>query len=98
MRHTIRFHPEVKHEAAASSRWYERSRPGLGLRFEGATEQTLDAVADDPLSYGVAHRDIRAAPVSGFPYAVYYRVVRGRVRVLAIYHTARDPSVWQARK
>ena len=98
MKHAISFHPEVKHEVAASSRWYEQSQPGLGRDFETATKRAVDAVADDPLSYGVAHRDIRAALVSGFPYAVYYRVVRGRVRVLAVYHTARDPLVWQARK
>lgn len=32
-----------------------------------------------------------------FPYALYYRVLVDRIRVLAVYHTARDPSWRQGR-
>ena len=74
MSHPLSLHPEVKHEVAASARWYEQSRPGLGREFDAATRLAVDAVADNPLGYGVAHGAIRAAPVSGFPYAIYYRV------------------------
>lgn len=98
MSHALSLHPEVKHEIAAGKRWYERSRPGLGREFDAATRVAVDAVAAHPLSYGATYLDIRAAPVSGFPYVVYYRVLRNRVRVLAVHHTARDPAAWQSRK
>ena len=35
--------------------------------------------------------------VIGFPYCVYYREEPGRVLVLAVFHTSRDPTVWQSR-
>ncbi len=34
------------------------------------------------------------ALVSRFPYAVFYRAESKRVVVLAVLHTARDPSIW----
>jgi hypothetical protein len=51
----------------------------------------------NPSRYGFADADIREAPLTRFPYAVYYRALADRIRVLAVYHTARDPSGWQSR-
>jgi hypothetical protein len=35
--------------------------------------------------------------VRGFPYCVYYREESSLVRVLSVFHTSRDPSIWQSR-
>jgi plasmid stabilization system protein ParE len=35
--------------------------------------------------------------VRRFPYAVYYRVERERIAVVAVHHGKRDPSPWQSR-
>jgi plasmid stabilization system protein ParE len=42
-------------------------------------------------------RDIREAIVRRFPYCVYFRVRHGRLIVLSVFHTSRDPSTWQSR-
>ena len=57
----------------------------------------LAAITANPARYGFADGDIREGPLSRFPYAIYYRVLADRIRVLAVYHTARDPSGWQSR-
>ena len=57
----------------------------------------LDRVAAQPDFYAAVWNDVREALVPGFPYCVYYREEPGRVLVLSIFHTARDPSVWQGR-
>ena len=77
--------------------WYEARRPGLGAAFAAAVQTVLDRIADNPTSYAVAWKDVREALVSGFPYCVYYREVPGQILVLAVFHTSRDPSVWQNR-
>jgi plasmid stabilization system protein ParE len=56
--------------------------------------QTISAT---PELYPLAEGDVREAPVSRFPYCVYYRVRAARVVVLAIYHQSRDPAGWRAR-
>ena len=78
-------------------RWYERRRPGLGGDFLDEVQRTLGAITSNPSRYGFADGDIREGPLSRFPYAVYYRVLADRIRVLGVYHLSRDPSGWRSR-
>jgi plasmid stabilization system protein ParE len=60
-------------------------------------QRVLAVIAANPARYGFADADIHEGPLNRFPYAVYYRVLADSIRVLAVYHTSRDPSGWQAR-
>jgi len=71
--------------------------PASGGRFEAAVRQAFADIGANPYQYAVAHADMREALVSGFQYAVYYRVLPARIEVVAVFHTSRDPAVWQAR-
>ena len=78
--------------------WYERQKPGLGDDFVREVRRVLDTIAAQPDRYALASGDVHEAPVSRFPYCVYYRVKPTRIVVIAVFHTARDPSVWQSRR
>jgi plasmid stabilization system protein ParE len=52
--------------------------------------------AAQPDFYALAWNGMREGLVSGFPYCVYHEG-QERVIVLAVFHTARDPAVWQSR-
>ena len=91
------FHPAVRGETDAGYRWYEQQRSGLGTAFLDEIEQVLAEITANPARYGFADGDIREGALTRFPYAVYYRVLSDRIRVLAVYHTSRNPSVWQSR-
>ena len=84
-------------EFDAAADWYEQKRPGLGARFTAAVQQVFDRISANPQLHRVVLRDIRRAVVSGFPYCVYYRDRPTAVVVLSVFHTSRDPSVWQGR-
>jgi toxin ParE1/3/4 len=77
--------------------WYEARQAGLGARFTAAVQQVLDRVAAQPDRYPQVYGGVREAIVPRFPYCVYYRDEPGQVLVLSVFHTARDPSVWQGR-
>jgi plasmid stabilization system protein ParE len=70
---------------------------GLGAAFTAAVQQVLDRVAAQPDFYPQVYGDVREALVPGFPYCIYYREESRRVLVLSVFHTARDPPVWQSR-
>jgi len=91
------FHPAGRDEIADAHDWYEQRRPGLGSDFLDDVHRALAAITANPARYGFADADIREGPLTRFPYAVYYRVLADRIRVLAVYHTSRDPSGWQSR-
>ena len=77
--------------------WYENRRAGRGAAFTAAVRQILTAIGSQPDRYPEIYGDVREAPVSGFPYAIYYRSEPGQVTVLAVFHTSRDPADWQRR-
>ena len=72
--------------------WYERRSIGLGERFVGAVDVTLDTIRNGPKLFDCIHRDVRRAAVEGFPYGMFFVV-----RDPACMHGSRRPSRWQAR-
>ena len=77
--------------------WYEKRRIGRGAKFTAAVREVLTRIAEPPDYYAPALDDVCEALVSGYPYCVYYRVDGERILVLSIFHTSRDPTVWQNR-
>jgi len=77
--------------------WYERQRSGLGDRFRERLQEALDRIAATPEMHQFIFKDVRRTPVQGFPYSVIYRVKSKKIRVLAVFHGRRDPTVWQMR-
>ena len=97
MRVPLQFHPAVRGETDSAYSWYEQQRAGLGTEFLDAVELVLNEITANPARYGFAVDDIREGTLPRFPYAIYYRVKSNHIRLLAVYHTSRDPSGWQSR-
>ena len=77
--------------------WYEARQVGRGARFSAAVGRVLTRIADQPQLYAEVFDTVREAPVARYPYCVYYREEAGQLVVLSVFHTSRDPSVWQGR-
>jgi plasmid stabilization system protein ParE len=77
--------------------WYERQKPGLGLRFLDAADQLFARLRDRPLQFPLVSADVRRALLPTFPYAVYFRIADDAVTVLAVLHLSRDPRTWHSR-
>jgi len=93
----IRLLPEAKTEFDAAADWYEQQRTGLGLDFVARVREVLDRIAANPQLHAQVYNDVRKAVVKRFPYIVLYREDGGDVVVIAVFHTSRDPAVWQSR-
>lgn len=93
----IRLLPEAKAEFDAATDWYEQQRVGLGVDFVARVGDVLNRIAANPQLHARVYGDVRKAVMRQFPYGVLYREDTGEVVVIAIFHTARDPALWQAR-
>lgn len=80
-----------------AAEWYELRCVGLGKLFVEAVQRVLDKIAAQPDYYPQVFRDVREALVTGYPYCVYYKNEPKQAVVLSIFHTARNPSLWQKR-
>jgi toxin ParE1/3/4 len=61
-------------DAAEVQLWYETQQRGLGAQFHSELSRLIDRLAENPLIYQVAYRDIRRAMVRRFPYLIWYHV------------------------
>ncbi len=77
--------------------YYETQRPGLGVEFAECVQKVFDRISATPRMHAPVLADVRKAVVRRFPYCVYYRAEAARIEVIAIFHTARDPTIWQGR-
>jgi plasmid stabilization system protein ParE len=88
---------EARAEFDEAFDWYEAQRPGLGVDFAERVQEVFDRISVTPQIHQVALADIRKAVVRRFPYCVFYRADATRVEVIAVFHSRRDPSIWQGR-
>jgi plasmid stabilization system protein ParE len=93
----LRLLPEARDEFDAAVDWYEQQRPGLGPAFLDRVRDVLGRIAANPQLHATVYQDVRKAVVPTFPYVVLYKEDAGEVVVIAVFHTARDPAIWQGR-
>jgi plasmid stabilization system protein ParE len=93
----VRLLPEAKDEFDAAADWYQQQRAGLGVDFVARVREVLQRIAANPRIHGTVYQDVRKAVVRRFSYVVLYREDPGEVVVIAVFHTSRDPSIWQSR-
>ena len=77
--------------------WYEQQRPGLGSAYLDRVRDVFGRIAANPQLHGIVYQDVRKAVVRKFPYVVLYKEEAGDVVVIAVFHSARNPAIWQGR-
>ncbi len=97
MKPTLVIDPEAKFEFDEAYDFYQNRRVSLGEGFAGAIKTTLRGILAHPKRHPVVLRAIRRGRVIGFPFVVYYRIENSTIRVVSIFHTSRDPKIWQSR-
>jgi toxin ParE1/3/4 len=77
--------------------WYDAQRIGLAPAFAAEVQKVFDRIAANPFMHQAVFADIRRGVVRRFPYSIFYRPHPERVEVIAVFHTSRNPSIWQSR-
>ena len=89
--------PEARAEFDDAFDWYEQRRPGLGVDFVAQVQEVFDQISATPGLHAQIFHDVRRGVVRRFPYSVFYKVEPQQVVVLAVFHSNRDPKIWQTR-
>ncbi|MCP5351902.1 MAG: type II toxin-antitoxin system RelE/ParE family toxin [Chromatiales bacterium] len=94
----VRFHRAALAEFTQATAWYEAQRDGLGHEFVTEIESAIRQLAKNPERYPMVHHETRRILVRRFPFSMFYRIRKDAVVVLAVFHTRRNPMVWQRRR
>ena len=95
--HAVIFLPAAQTEASEAQDWYEAEARGLGGTFRAELDNAVHRLTDNPLQFPLIFADIRRALLRRFPYALFFRIVDDTVFVMACFHSACDPRIWQHR-
>ena len=95
---TVLLHPEADGEFRDAVLWYEHQRRGLGSEFILCIDEAIERIRRSPETYPQVHKSVRRIVIRRFPFALFYETSGTKIRVLAIFHSRRDPSRWHRRK
>jgi toxin ParE1/3/4 len=94
----LRYHRAVQQEVEEICGWYDERKARLGDEFFQETERVLGLIEANPQAFPLASSGRRKAQLKRFPYAIFYRILPDRVRILAVCHDKRHPSYGIGRK
>jgi plasmid stabilization system protein ParE len=93
----IDFRLEAQAEFDEAFDWYEEQQPGLGVNFVNIVTNILEQISFMPQSCTIVFKDVRRAVVPKFPYSILYKIEANNIVVIAVFHSKRNPKIWQQR-
>ena len=97
MKYTVYIRPDAESDIEEAAKWYEKQRKGLGYEFLDEVLVAFKTISENPYMYNVVHRHTRRALIHRFPFAIYYRIEKKSIVVIAVMHGSRHPKRWQKR-
>ncbi len=91
------YHPDAEAELIEAAQFYQQRVPTLGAQFLDAADRSLKGIQEAPERWSILEADVRRSLMPRFPYAIYYRVFSGELRILAFKHHSRHPDYWRHR-
>jgi toxin ParE1/3/4 len=78
--------------------YYENQSTGLGIRFIDSFQKSSEFILLGPEMFALRYKNIRALSVAGFPYNIYYFVLKEQVNIIGIIHQKRNLKTWKKRR
>ena len=94
---SIELSDEAEVDFDKSYKFYSEDSPKVADTFFKQINLGFDIIKQNPKSFLLAHKDIRKYVVKKFPFVIYYRIVHTVIQVIAIFHTSRNPEIWNER-
>jgi len=87
----IEFLDLAKKDLTEGHRFYESQQPGLGAYFLDSLSTDIESLCKFAGIHRKVYKDYHRLLSKRFPFAVFYRVVGGRVFIHAVVDCRRDP-------
>lgn len=80
-----------------SWQYYFDENPKIADSFFKNINQSLAVIKRNPYSFPIVYRNVRKYVVNKFPFVIYYITEDSSVIVVAMFHTSRNPEIWNKR-
>ncbi len=89
----------AKEDIKEAAKWYNRQKKGLGKQFLTYVKEKVFSLKTNPFICQNRYSRIRTAVLKHFPYMLHYYVdeIQNLIVIIAVFHTSRNPEIWNDR-
>ena len=94
---SIEISDEAEIDFDKSYEYYFEDNPKVADTFFKKINISLEDIKQDPFTFPIVYKEVRKYLVHKFPFIIYYQIVNSTIKVIAIFHTSRNPEIWNER-
>jgi plasmid stabilization system protein ParE len=97
--YTIQINQDALQDIRDTVDWYNFKTLGLGDEFKRQAISKINSLKKNPSIYTIRYADVRCLLIKNYPFLVHFTIdeTNSLVKVFAIFHTSRNPRIWQER-
>lgn len=95
--HSIEYHPAARLEAIDAFDWYRGRSRGVAEHLQHELARAQLDIQESPDRWAEYMYGTRRYLVKRFPIVVVYRMLAGRIQIVAIAHGRKKPGYWADR-
>lgn len=93
----IELSDEAEKDFDKSYQYYANENEKVADNFFQQVDKSLNKISESPDTFQKAYKNVRKYVMKKFPFIIYYQTTQLVVRVIAIFHTSRNPEIWKER-
>tara|TARA_R110002072_G_scaffold13058_8_gene55312 strand:- start:634 stop:942 length:309 start_codon:yes stop_codon:yes gene_type:complete len=95
---SIELSDEAQIDFDKSYNYFFKESPKIADTFFKKINKSFEDIKRNPFVFPVAYQEeVRKFVVNKYPFIIYYQVVNSKINVIAIFHTSRNPEIWNER-
>jgi plasmid stabilization system protein ParE len=91
---SIELSDEAEIDFDKSYEYYYKENPNIAKSFFNRINLSLENLKENPTIFPDVYKGLRKYVVKKFPFVIYYQIEGTVVKVVAIFHTSRNPKIW----
>ena len=96
-RFNVELSDDAENDFDKSYRHYSEISKTIAENFFHQVNISLEGIKDGPKSFPLIYQNTRKCIVKKFPFVIYFQFDEALIKVIAIFHTSRNPVIWNER-
>ena len=93
----IELSDEAESDFDKSYEYYVDENKKFADNFFKQVNSSLEKISESPEANPLVYKTVRKHVMKKFPFIIYYQVKELLVKIIAIFHTSRNPEIWKDR-
>lgn len=94
---SIEISDEAEIDLDESYQCYSEKSLKVAYSFYKQINLSLNDIKQHPGFFPIVYKNVRKYIIKKFPFVIYYQLIDSVIRVIALFHTSRDPEIWNDR-